>query len=139
MAPFAAATETHKPGQRIQYWDGDFIWTENHLPASKLEPLRSLGDPLADDALAALEIKPGEDALEALLAYTSQPSHEQKSPAPQQLLTQVMTIPDWVDWDSLQRGQQVYWYGVTDRQKFVRLTNTLYPLSDHCSFFLSMH
>ncbi|KAF9948855.1 hypothetical protein BGZ72_009256 [Mortierella alpina] len=109
VAPFAAAIETHKPGQRIQYWDNDIIWTENHLPASKLEPLRSLGDPLADDALAALEIKPSEDTLEALLAYTSQPSDKQKSPAPLQLLTHVMTVPEWVDWDSLQRGQQVYW------------------------------
>ncbi|KAF9956844.1 hypothetical protein BGZ72_002404 [Mortierella alpina] len=109
VAPFAATTETHKPGQRIKRWDNDIIWTENHLPASKLDSLRSLGDPLADDALAALEIKPGDNAFEALLAYTSQPSHKQKSPAPQQLLTQVMTVPEWVDWDSLQRGQQVYW------------------------------
>ncbi|KAF9564452.1 hypothetical protein EC968_004504 [Mortierella alpina] len=108
ISPYAAATETYEPGQRIKHWDHDIIWTKNHLPASKLEPLRRLGDPLADDALAALEIKPGDDALEALLAYTAQPLEEQKSPAPQQLLTQVMTVPDWVDWDGLQRGQQVY-------------------------------
>ncbi|CAO3565595.1 unnamed protein product [Mortierella alpina] len=109
VAPFAAVTETMKPGQRITYWDCDVIWTENHLPASKLEPLRNLGDLLSDETLAALEIKPGEDALEALLAYTAQPSEKQKSLAPQQLLTQVMTVPDWVDWDRIQRGRQVYW------------------------------
>ncbi|KAF9564453.1 hypothetical protein EC968_004505 [Mortierella alpina] len=109
VAPYAAATETYEPGQRIKHWAGDIIWTKNHFPASRLEPLRRLGDPLADDALAALEIKPGDDALEALLAYTAQPLDEQKSPAPQRLLTQVMTVPDWVDWDRLERGQQVYW------------------------------
>ncbi|KAF9968170.1 hypothetical protein BGZ70_006147 [Mortierella alpina] len=109
VAPFAAATETFKLGQRIRFWDATAIWTEHHLPASKLEPLRSLGDPLSDAALAALEIKPGEDALEALLAYTARPSDEQKSPAPQQFLTEVMTVPDWVDWDRIKRGQQVYW------------------------------
>ena len=109
VAPFAAVTETLEPGERFQYWDYDIMWTKNHLPASRLEPLRSLGDPLADDALAALDVKPGEDALEALLAYTSQPTHEQRSSAPQQLLTQVMAVPDWVDWDRVQRGQQVYW------------------------------
>ncbi|KAF9968169.1 hypothetical protein BGZ70_006146 [Mortierella alpina] len=109
VAPISAATENFKPGQRLQYCDYHTIWTENHLPASKLEPLRSLGDPLSDDALAALEIQPGEDALEALLAYTSQPSDKQTSPAPHQLLTHVMTIPDWVDWDRIQRGQKVYW------------------------------
>ena len=65
VVPLAAATETFKPGQRISLWDRDTIWTENHLAASKLEPLRSLGDPLSDETLAALEIKPGEDALEA--------------------------------------------------------------------------
>ncbi|KAF9960685.1 hypothetical protein BGZ72_006255 [Mortierella alpina] len=109
VAPLAAASETFKPGQRITHWGIDIIWTENHLPASRLDQLRKLGDPLADDALTALEIKPGEDALEALLEYTARPDHEQRSPAPQQLLTQVMTVPDWVDWDRLQRGQQVYW------------------------------
>ncbi|KAF9574500.1 hypothetical protein EC968_006305 [Mortierella alpina] len=109
VAPFAAVTEILKPGERFQYWDYDVIWTKNHLPASRLEPLRSLGDPLADDALAALEIKPGEDALEALLAYTARSSDEQRSSAPQQLLAHVMAVPDWVDWDRVQRGQQVYW------------------------------
>ncbi|KAF9935769.1 hypothetical protein BGZ67_002974, partial [Mortierella alpina] len=108
VGSFAAATETLEPGQRIKHWSGEILWTKNHLPASRLEPLRGLGDPLADDALAALEIKRGEDALEALLAYTAQPSDEQKSSAPQQLLTQVMTVPDWVDWDRIQRGQQVF-------------------------------
>ncbi|KAG9324409.1 hypothetical protein KVV02_004429 [Mortierella alpina] len=109
VAPFATVTETLVPGERFQYWDYDIMWTKNHIPASKLEPLRRLGDPLADDALAALEIKPGEDAVEALLAYTAQASNEQRSSAPQQLLTQVMAVPDWVDWDRVQRGQQVYW------------------------------
>lgn len=117
VAPFAAATETYKPGQRVPYSSGDIVWTENHLPASKLKTLRSLGDPLADDALAALGIKRGEDALKALLAYTAQPLNEQRNPAPQQLLAQVMTVPDWVDWDRVQRGQQVYWYVVSHRQK----------------------
>ncbi|CAO3565596.1 unnamed protein product [Mortierella alpina] len=109
LAPFAAATETFEPGQRIRYWDGDIIWTKHHLPASKLEPLRRLGDPLADEALAALDIKRGEDALEALLAYAAQPSETHKSLAPQQLLTQVMVVPEWVDWDRIQRGQLVFW------------------------------
>ncbi|KAF9564451.1 hypothetical protein EC968_004503 [Mortierella alpina] len=109
VAPYAAATETYEPGRRIKSLDQEIIWTQNHFPASKLEPLRVLGDPLADDALAALEIKPGDDALEALLAYTAQPLDEQKSSAPQQLLTQVMTVPEWVDWDRLKRGQEVYW------------------------------
>ncbi len=110
VAPFAAVTETLRPGERFQHWDNDILWTENHIPASKLEPLRRLGDPLADEALAALDIKPGEDALEALLTYTAQPSDQQRSQAPKQLLAQVMTVPEWVDWGRVQRGQKVYWY-----------------------------
>ncbi|KAF9575046.1 hypothetical protein EC968_004543 [Mortierella alpina] len=122
VAPFAAATETFEPGHVIKHWYCDLVWTKNHLPASKLEPLRCLGDPLADDALAALEIKRGEDALEALLAYTAQPSNKQRSSAPQQLLTQMMTVPEWVDWDRLKRGQQVYCG--TAMPKFMKVLNS---------------
>jgi len=108
-APYAEMTETLEPGMQIDYFGSTFTWTDNHLPASRLEPLRRVGDELADNALEALKIKSGEDAYKALLAYVSRPEHEQKSPAPGLLMKQLMTIPEWVDWDQVARGQQVFW------------------------------
>jgi hypothetical protein len=108
-APFADITETLQSGQRFQFWDYDIIWTDNHLPASHLEPLRKIGDPQADNALEVLKIKHGEDAFESLLAYTSRPIEEQESSAPRLLMQQLMTVPEWVNWEQVQRGQNVYW------------------------------
>ncbi|KAF8947337.1 hypothetical protein BGZ47_009524 [Haplosporangium gracile] len=108
-APFAAISETLEPGQRFQYWDYDIMWTEKHLPASRLEPLRMIGDVLADNALEALQVKTGEDALKALREYTARPKSEQESLAPGLLMKQLMTVPEWVDWDQVKRGQEVYW------------------------------
>ncbi|KAG0340245.1 hypothetical protein BG004_006490 [Podila humilis] len=108
-APFADATETLVPGQRFQWWDYDIMWSTKHFRASQLEPLRQIGDVLADNALAALDIKPGQDALVAMREYTSRPVEEQLSDAPRKLLEQLMTVPEWVDWEKVKRGQDVYW------------------------------
>lgn len=85
------------------------MWSEKHFPASRLEPLRQVGDLVADNALAALDVKPGQDALAVLREYTSQPIELQASDAPRLLMQQLMTVPDWVDWAQVQRGQEVYW------------------------------
>lgn len=95
------------------------MWTEKHLPASRLEPLRKIGDPLADNALEVLKVKQGEDAFKALVAYVSQPEEKQESPAPRLLMQQLMTVPEWVNWEQVKRGQEVYWYAcvVLDPQR----------------------
>lgn len=109
-APFAAMTETSQPGQRFQFWDYDIMWTEKHFPASRLEPLRKIGDPLADNALEALKVNLGEDAFKVLVAYVSQPEEKQESVAPRLLMQQLMTVPEWANWEKVKRGQEVYWY-----------------------------
>lgn len=86
------------------------MWTEMHLPASRLEPLRKIGDPLADNAVEVLKVKQGENAFKALIAYVSQPEEKQESPAPRLLMQQLMTVPEWVNWEQVKRGQEVYWY-----------------------------
>ncbi|KAI1319018.1 hypothetical protein EDD11_005216 [Mortierella claussenii] len=107
--PYAAVTESLQPGEPFHYWDYDIVWSENHVPASKLEPLRSMSDDLADRAIEVLKIERGEDAYDALLRYTSRPEGEQESDAPRLLLEQLMTVPEWVDWEKIKRGQDVYW------------------------------
>ncbi|KAF9195432.1 hypothetical protein BGZ51_000006 [Haplosporangium sp. Z 767] len=108
-APFAAITESLKPGEQFNYWGNAITWTDNHIPASKLEPLRKIGDELADDALEILKAKPGQDALELLREYTARPENEQESPAPRKLMEHLVTVPEWVDWEQIRRGQEVYW------------------------------
>ncbi|KAG0254676.1 hypothetical protein BGZ95_005965, partial [Linnemannia exigua] len=107
-APFEDLSETLEPGQRFQYWDYEGMWTDKHLPSSRLEPLRMIGDPLADDAVEALKVKKGQDALKALREYISRPESEQESQAPALLMKQLMTVPEWVDWEQVRRGQEVY-------------------------------
>ncbi|KAG0235468.1 hypothetical protein BGW42_005254 [Actinomortierella wolfii] len=80
--PLAPVTEHLKPGQRFLFWDYDITWSHNHMRSSELEPYRMMGDPLADDALEALDVKKGQDAFEALMTYTSRPIEEQPSEAP---------------------------------------------------------
>ncbi|KAF9921665.1 hypothetical protein BGZ65_010166, partial [Modicella reniformis] len=107
--PNAEMTETLQSGTRLFYHGYDIVWSENHLLASRLESLRRIGDELADNALQVLKIKPGEDAYTILQAYVAQPEHEQESPAPRMLMKQLMAVPEWVDWEQVRRGQQVFW------------------------------
>ena len=106
--PFAVATETLRPGDRYRYWDYDTLWTGDHHSASQLEPLRFLGDDLADNALKDLQIKTGQDAYKVLMAYTMRPESEQESPAPRLLLESMTAVPNWVDWEQVGRGQAVF-------------------------------
>ncbi|KAG0268491.1 hypothetical protein DFQ27_006556 [Actinomortierella ambigua] len=106
--PLAAVTEHLTAGQRFLFWDYDITWSDNHMRASELEPYRMMGDPLADNALEALGIKHGQDAYEALVAYTSRPIEEQADDAPRKFMESVTTVPSWVDWSKIQQGQAVH-------------------------------
>ncbi|KAF9361377.1 hypothetical protein BGX26_003889 [Mortierella sp. AD094] len=107
--PSAATTNALKPGDLFRCWDHEAIWTEDHIHASCLEALRKVGDELADDALLALNVKPDQDAYKAFVSYVARPESEQESPAPGLLMEQLMTIPEWADWESMRRGQEVFW------------------------------
>ncbi|KAF9133871.1 hypothetical protein BGX30_012128 [Mortierella sp. GBA39] len=68
-----------------------------------------IGDALADNALEALQVKTGEDAIMALREYKARPEIEQESLAPGWLMKHLMTVPECVDWEQVKRGQEVYW------------------------------
>lgn len=76
----------------------------------QLEPLRQVGDPMADECMKALDVKPGSDALDIIGSYLSQPICEQCSKAPRIFQENITTVPEWVDWDLIHQGQNVYWY-----------------------------
>ncbi|KAF9973589.1 hypothetical protein BGZ73_003168 [Actinomortierella ambigua] len=96
-------------GQRVASWNFLVTWTERHIRARDLEPYRMQGDPLSDETLRVLNVKRHEDALEALMAYVQRPVEQQESDIPRKFLDHVLSVPDWVDWDQLRRGQQVFW------------------------------
>ncbi|KAL3695371.1 hypothetical protein R1sor_009447 [Riccia sorocarpa] len=88
----------------------DFVKDGFAAPKNReLEALRQKSDPLADDCIRALHLKPGTDSLKALDDYVSQPVEEQVSAAPRKFMDQVTTIPIWVDPELMKQGQRVFW------------------------------
>ncbi|KAL4819840.1 hypothetical protein BDW67DRAFT_124705 [Aspergillus spinulosporus] len=106
------------------HWDLSFEWTELHQTAEQLRPLTFSYDKLADDCIARLnELSPpekyrpkaGEPPKKApkrdLLALLEK--HAKDDAKLEELWTEVNTVPDWVDWDQIQRGQEVFFrYGM---------------------------
>ncbi|KAL4867101.1 hypothetical protein BDV12DRAFT_198581 [Aspergillus spectabilis] len=105
-------------------WDISFEWTELHRTAEQLRPMTCSYDKLADDCIAKLnELSPpekyrpkaGEPATKApkrdLLALLEK--HAKDDAKLQELWTEINTVPDWVDWDQIKRGQEVFFrYGM---------------------------
>lgn len=113
------------PGPVIHtHWDISFEWTEHHRTAEQLRPMIFTYDKLADECLAKLnELSPpekyrpkaGEPATKApkrdLLALLEK--HAKDDAKLEQLWTEINTVPDWVDWDQIKRGQEVFYrYGM---------------------------
>ncbi|KAL2650485.1 hypothetical protein R1flu_018613 [Riccia fluitans] len=91
----------------------DIAWTDYErsvrIKPRELEDLRQMSDSLADECIRALHVKPGSDSLKALDEYVSRPLEDQPSAAPRKFMEQVTTIPDWVDAELVNQGQQVFW------------------------------
>jgi hypothetical protein len=85
----------------------EFRWTADHKVGAELEPLRQLGDALADDALGAMldagELRHGDDPVALLRRRAAAGAPEACA-----LLRQLCDVPAWVDWAALRRGQLVF-------------------------------
>ncbi|OJJ56640.1 hypothetical protein ASPSYDRAFT_91894 [Aspergillus sydowii CBS 593.65] len=106
------------------HWDISFEWTELHRTAEQLRPMTFTYDKLADDCIARLnELSPpekyrpkaGEPPTKApkrdLLALLER--YAKDDPKLEELWTEINTVPDWVDWDQIKRGQEVFFrYGM---------------------------
>lgn len=104
-------------GNTTVVWGHRFVWTSGHLTAPELGHLLYSYDKLATDALDRLDvISPpkskswkcphgsgeGQRDLYMLVkanADTDDVLHE--------LWREISTVPEWVDWDQIQRGQHV--------------------------------
>jgi len=120
-------------------WGYTFQLTSEHLTAEQAHPLKFSYDVLGEECYHILnrtcvqEVKTQDTApLEAALSqtpgdpasnsektakpkqdlYTIFRDNHEKHPKLQQLWDEVTTIPDWVDWDQIARGQDVFYrYG----------------------------
>jgi hypothetical protein len=108
-------------GSPVRVWGYDFKWTADHLTAEELRPLIYSYDELATRCLDRF------DDLQSQERDLSSPHHEKapekgrpdlyellKKHAPgdetlRQLWDQVNTVPDWVDWAQIERGQNVFY------------------------------
>ncbi|KAL1528046.1 hypothetical protein AB1Y20_009413 [Prymnesium parvum] len=88
-------------GARIAKYGHEFVWTERHLSAAQLQPLRQRGDAMMD---AALPECPGRDVLATLRRVAS--SSPQGDAA--RLLRLAEQPPAWVDWEMVALGQATY-------------------------------
>ncbi|KAH8153896.1 uncharacterized protein LAJ45_01663 [Morchella importuna] len=79
-------------------------WSPLHPSHEEAAGLRSRWDKLADESLARLIAIKGERDL-----YTTLKEEHQNDDVLGQLWTEVNTIPEWVDWEQIQRGQDVYY------------------------------
>ena len=113
MAPMTPrkgnSTECH-------YWGYSFHWTDLHRSEDELRPMIHTYDALSDECVQRLHKiptdcdpdKPFKKDLYALLK-----SHADEDPKLGELWNQVNTVPEWVDWDQIQRGQDVFFrYGL---------------------------
>lgn len=111
-------------------WGYTFQWTRTHFTQEQLHPLKYSYDTLADECLNRLdEISPPQNA-ELPRNSGKLPSAKEESGAIKrdlyallrdhadedvklgQLWDEVTTMPKWVDWDQISRGQDVFYrYG----------------------------
>lgn len=123
--PFARDDENTR-----HVWGYTFQWTPEHLSSEEMHPLKYSYDIIGENALNALdeisppatgelpraksrvlakegaEVKPKRDLYAIMTDYKEEDSRLKE------LWDEVNTVPDWVDWDQIGRGQDVFYrYG----------------------------
>ncbi|RHZ53445.1 oxygenase MpaB family protein [Aspergillus thermomutatus] len=108
-----------------EYWGYKFEWTDLHRSAEQLRPLMFTYDKLADECLQRLnEISPvpHRDATKTE-GSTSKPAkrdlyvllekHRDDDLKIKEFWNEINTVPDWVEWEQIKRGQEVFYrYGM---------------------------
>lgn len=114
-----------------KYWGMEFKWTSKHLTPQQLKPLVRSYDTVATAAMEKLdEIIPphaesppkdvntegamelGEEKKTRRDLYKLIQEHAPKDEKIGNLWTEINNIPEWVDWDQIERGQKIFFrYG----------------------------
>ncbi|KAF9891475.1 hypothetical protein FE257_003941 [Aspergillus nanangensis] len=110
------------------HWDVSFEWTDLHQSQEQLRPQMFTYDKLVDDCLERLEVLApsknyqhrsdavpieGAPKLPKRDIFSLVKHHAKDDPKIQQLWDEINTVPEWVDWDQIKRGQEVFFrYGM---------------------------
>ncbi|KAH8677359.1 hypothetical protein BX600DRAFT_506405 [Xylariales sp. PMI_506] len=103
-------------------------WGPKHMTDEQLRPLIFSYDKVATEACDALDeiVPPVMPAPRKSIEHTVEPKdikkhrdiwklvqeHSKADPRVAKIWDEVNTVPDWVDWDQLERGQKIFWrYG----------------------------
>ncbi|KAI9296903.1 hypothetical protein K502DRAFT_328715 [Neoconidiobolus thromboides FSU 785] len=103
-----------KVGDNIVSFDISYTWGKDHILPRELEPLRSIGDDLAQSCLSYLKYVPSnslrinnEFRLNKLKELVKD---EETCPKEvRELYKELYHVPEWVDQDQIKRGQTLYW------------------------------
>lgn len=87
-------------GPVIRKFGQDFEWSELHTESSALEPLRQVGDPEMDALLEELQPRPSDDVYSLIVSKAAEDSES----AAARFLAEAGTVPEWVDWELIERG-----------------------------------
>ncbi|CRG86122.1 hypothetical protein PISL3812_03125 [Talaromyces islandicus] len=100
---------------KMQKWSYSFSWTNQHLTPETLRPLRYEYDELGAQALdRLLAIKTHEAAHNdknppSSDIYTLLEQHHTKDKILSEFWDQVHRVPEWVDWQQIERGQRFFY------------------------------
>jgi len=110
-----AKAEEEKIGSQQRSGPYTFEWTEEHLFRSKTDPLRYQYDELGARTLERLQsIAKSQDltnkdkGTKTDLYQLLKDNHARYEELTE-FWTQVNTVPEWVDWDQLERGQRFFY------------------------------
>ncbi|EAW11634.1 oxygenase MpaB family protein [Aspergillus clavatus NRRL 1] len=111
-------------GSLINKWGYSFKWTDSHLPRDTIKPLRQQYDTIGAAALERIQAIRLALVEEASAKGTTPPSndlytllrdHHREDEILSQFWTELHTVPDWVDWQQLERGQRfLYRYAIAN-------------------------
>lgn len=109
---------TPLPGDQVSSWGYSFTWTEDHLPKETIDPLRQQYDTLGAAALERLQAIRVTAVEESKAKGTPMPSsdlyallrdHHTTDEVLSRFWDDTHTVPSWVDWAQLARGQKSFY------------------------------
>jgi hypothetical protein len=128
-----------KIGERVTVCGCSFTWTEDHLSKEEIEPFRQQYDTLGAAALERIQAIRQESETKSADVYEILREHHTTDPILAKFWDEVHTVPDWVDWNQLTRGQTFFYrYAIANivgfaLQGFMAENSVL-----HCPFSVSV-
>lgn len=100
-------------------WDYTFQWSENHVSPEEMNPLRHQYDELGTAVLERLQEisirektadeSKGDKIHGRLDYYTLLRDRHQTDHVLSKFWQEINAVPEWVDWDQIARGQEVFY------------------------------